>query len=122
MEEIEIGMDESAPTLTTQDHKGIFINGIKYKYSITKSDKEKESLSIKLLDPTNQSIYYYSYESSYENIIKDIKFLAMYENIDEIIDSLDEIFSKGNIEVHEKDSIYELELKLIGIKKNVIFN
>ena len=46
----------------------------------------------------------------------------MYENIDEIIDSLDEIFSKGNIEVHEKDGIYELELKLIGIKKNVIFN
>ena len=39
------------------------------------------------------------------------------KNIDEIIDSLEEIFSKGNIEVHEKEGTYNLELKLIGVKK-----
>ena len=118
MEGIEIG--ESAPSLNTSDYNGIYINGIKCKYSITKSEKEKDSLIIKLFDPTNQSNSYYSYESSYEHIIKDIKFLSMYENIDEIIDSLEEIFSKGNIEVHEKDGIFNLELKLIGIKKKCL--
>ena len=41
----------------------------------------------------------------------------MYENIDEIIDSLEEIFSKGNIQVHEKDGSYNLELKITGVKK-----
>ena len=83
MEGIEIG--ESAPSLNTSDYNGIYINGIKCKYSITKSEKEKDSLIIKLFDPTNQSNSYYSYESSYEHIIKDIKFLSMYENIDEIL-------------------------------------
>ena len=120
MEEIEIG--ESSPTLNNSGYNEIYINGIKCKYSIIKSEKEKDSLIIKLFDPANQSKSYYSYESSYEHIIKDIKFLSMYENIDEIIESLQEIFSKGNIEVHEKDGIYSLELKLIGVKKNVLFN
>ena len=39
MEGIEIG--ESAPSLNTSDYNGICINGIKCKYSITKSEKEK---------------------------------------------------------------------------------
>jgi len=116
MEEIEIG--ESAPALTTPEFIGIYINGIKYNYSLTKKEeKEKDSLIIKLFDPTGESKYYFSYESPYEKVIKDIKFLSIYESIDEIIDSLEEIFSKGNIEIHEKDGIYNLELKLIGIKK-----
>ena len=118
MEEVEIG--ESAPALTTPEFKGVYINGIKYNYSLTKAEKEKDSLIIKLFDPTEESKYYFSYESSYEKIIKDIKFLSIYESIDEIIDSLEEIFSKGNIEVHEKDGIYNLELKLIGIKKKCL--
>ena len=109
MEHVDLG--ESEPI------KGIFINGIKYQYSLTKSEEEKDSLIIKLYDPTNKSQFYFSYVSSYEKIIKDIKFLAMYENIDEIIDSLEEIFSKGNIEVHEKDGSYNLELKITGVKK-----
>ena len=119
MEEIEIG--ESAPALTTPEFIGIYINGIKYNYSLTKKEeKEKDSLIIKLFDPTGESKYYFSYESPYEKVIKDIKFLSIYESIDEIIDSLEEIFSKGNIEIHEKDGIYNLELKLIGIKKKCL--
>ena len=109
MEHVDLG--ESEPI------KGIFINGIKYQYSLTKSEEEKDSLMIKLYDPTNKSQFYFSYISSYEKIIKDIKFFSIYENIDEIIDSLEEIFSKGNIEVHERDGSYNLELKLIGVKK-----
>ena len=41
----------------------------------------------------------------------------MYENLDEIIDSLKEIFYKGNVEIQEKDGEYNLELKIIGVKK-----
>ena len=68
MEYVDLG--ESEPI------KGIFINGIKYQYSLTKSEKEEEdSLMIKLYDPTNKSQFYFSYISSYEKIIKDIKFL-----------------------------------------------
>ena len=115
MAEIEIG--ENAPTVQSPEDIGILINEIKYKYSITQSEKEKDLLIIKLYDPTNNSNYYFSYEATYEKIRKDIKFVSMYENLDEIIDSLKEIFYKGNVEIQEKDGEYNLELKIIGVKK-----
>ena len=72
MAEIEIG--ENAPAVQSPEDIGILINDIKYKYSITKSKKEKDLLIIKLYDPTNNSNYYFSYEETYEKIIKNIKF------------------------------------------------
>ena len=96
MAEIEIG--ENAPAVQSPEDIGILINDIKYKYSII----------IKLYEPTNNSNHYFSYEATYEKIIKDIKFVSMYENLDEIIDSLKEIFYKGNVEIQEKDDEYNL--------------
>ena len=98
-------MEPPKAELPTQENTGIIINGIKYSYSITKSEKEKEkeSLIIKLYDPNNISDFYYTYESDVEKLIKDIKFLSICENLDEMIDSLKEIFTNGNVQVEEKD-------------------
>ena len=109
-----------AVELPTQEKSGIIINDIKYSYSITKSEKEKESLIIKLYDPNNISDFYFTYESDVEKLMKDIKFLSLYENLDEMIDSLKEIFTNGNVQVEEKDGIFNMEFKLIGIKKKCI--
>ena len=34
--------------------------------------------------------------------LKEIKFLSLYENINEMIDSFERIFTKGNVRVEEK--------------------
>ena len=109
--------NREAPNVLTPDDIGIIIDKIRYKYLITKSKEEKDSLLIKLYDPNKISKLYFSYEASYQKILKDIKFLAVCENLDEIIDSLNEIFAKGNVEVEEKDGEYNLEFKVVGIKK-----
>ena len=106
-----------APDVSTGNNKGILIDQIFYEYSLTKSEDGKDSLLIKLYDPNNISNFYFSYEASYQQLIKDIKFLAICEDLDEIIDSLKEIFSQGNVEVEEKDGEYNLEFKVVGIKK-----
>ena len=90
-----------APKVLKDKNKGILIDQNYYKYLLTKSEEGKDSLLIKLYDP----------------LIKDIKFLAICEDLDEIIDSLKEIFSKGNVEVEEKNGEYNLEFKVLGIKK-----
>ena len=97
------------------EYTGIIINEIKYNYYIGKSEEIKDSLIIKLYDPNNISKYFYSYEANYDKLIKDIKFFSIYENIDDIIVSLKEIFAKRNIEIQEKDGIYYLELKIIDV-------
>ena len=116
MENIETS--DCAPP--TKENFGIFINGIKYNYDIAKSEEKKNSLIIKLYEPDFKSKYNFIYEATYEKIIKDIKFFSMYENIDDIIDSLKEIFSKRNIDVQENNGIYYLQLKIIGVKKNIL--
>ena len=111
-------IEESEYAPPTQENIGIFINGIKYNYSIVKSEEKKDSLIIKLYEPNFKSKYYFSYEASYDKIIKDINFFSIFQNIDEIIDSLNEFFSKRNIDVKENNGIYYLQLKIIGVKKN----
>ena len=44
------------------------INGISYSYSISKSEKDKDSLIIKLYDSTNKSNKYYTYEGNITKI------------------------------------------------------
>ena len=119
MEQFEIGETDPIPTIS--DYKGISINKIKYKYSITKSEKEKEnpSLLIKLFDPNNKSKFYFTYEATYEKVIKDIKFLPECENLDEIIDSLTEIFFKGNIQAQEQNGEFYLEVIVIKKKYSI---
>lgn len=111
---------QSAPV--TQENKGILINGIHYSYSITKSENEEESLIIKLYEPEQKSNLYFTYEASTEKISKDIKFLSICEDREEMIASLNEAFSQGNVQVEEKDEVYNMEFKVsgFGIKKKCI--
>jgi len=107
-------IEKSVPNVLADGDKGILIDKIKYKFLIS---KEKDSVIIKLYDPNQKSKLYFSYEASYEKLLKDIKFFNIYENLDEIIDSLNDIFAKGDIKVEEKDGEYNLEFKVVGIKK-----
>ena len=115
------GSSENAPsgpiTSTTTEEKGIIINQIKYSYSITKSDKDENSLVIKLFDPSQKSNIFFTYEASMEKLAKEIKFLSICESVDEMLDSLTEIFYQGNAVVEEKNGQYDLELKLRDVKK-----
>ena len=45
-----------------EKEKGILINQINYKYSITKSERDPNSLIIKLFDPTQKTKFYLTYE------------------------------------------------------------
>ena len=96
-------------------NEGILINEIKYSYEIKKS--EDEQLLIKLYDPTENSEVYFTYEAPTSQLKDDIKFLRMYDNLDEMIESLNDIFSKGNVQVEEKDGEYFMEFKLTDFKK-----
>ena len=100
--------------------KEISINGVKYSYLITKSEKEEESLIIKLDDPNHKTNLYFTYEASIPKLTNDIKFLALCENLDEMIDSLKEVFSQGNAQVEEDHGEFHIEFKVSGIKKKCI--
>ena len=56
----------------TLENIGIYINGISYSYLVSKSEKDKEKLIIKLYDPTPKSKIYFIYESDFSKIKKDI--------------------------------------------------
>ena len=43
-----------------------------------------------------------------------MKFLSICENINEMIKSLNEIFSQPNIQLEEKNGEYNMELKIRG--------
>ena len=107
----------------TEEEKGIFINGQKYSYSISKSENKEEAIIIKLYDSSQKSNIYFTYEATFEKLTKDIKFLTLCENLDEMITSLNNIFSMGNAKVEENNGNFNLELKFIGsgiIKKSFV--
>ena len=95
----------------TWEEQGIYINGIKYLYSINLSDKKKDSLTIKLYNPKEKPDLYYIYESHISKIKEEVEFLSSYNNLEEIIDSLNRVFSEGNIKAKEKNGELILELK-----------
>ena len=117
MDQAPEAVSKSAPT---PEIESILINDMKYSYSITKSESNEESLLIKLFEPNQKSNMYFTYEAPMEQLTKEVKFLAVYESLDEIIDNLKDIFSQGNVHVEEKDGVYNLELKVSGIKKTFI--
>jgi len=102
--------------------KGILINGINYSYLIKKSENDKESLIIKLFDLKMQSNIYFIYEADIIKLIKDFKFLVMCESLDEMVNSLKEVFSQANPKVEEKNGEFfmEFEASGFGIKKKFI--
>ena len=95
-------------------NEGILINGICYSYSITKT--ENEQLLIKLFDPTEDSEIYFTYEAPFSQLTKDIIFLRMCDDLDEMIESLNDKCSKGNIQVEERDGEFLMEFKLTDVK------
>ena len=104
----------------TEEEKGIFINGISYLYSINKLINEEELLIIKLYDPNSNSKIEFTYEAPISKLTKDIKILSSCGSIDEVITSLNEVFSMRNANVEEKDGEYFLKLIFVrsGIRKN----
>ena len=95
----------------TWEEQGIYINGIKYLYSINLSDKKNDSITIKLYNPKEKSDLYYICESHISKIKEEVEFLSSYNNLEEIIDSLNRVFSEGNIKAKEKNGELILELK-----------
>ena len=59
------------------------------------------------------------YEAVIDKLTKDIKYLKMCDNIDEMIKSLNDIFDRGEITVEEKNNKYfmSIELSLLGKSK-----
>ena len=106
----------------TEEANGVLINGIKYSYSITKKENENESLIIKLYDSTKKSNIYFTYEAQMTKLIKDFKFLSLCESLEEMIASLNNIFSLGNARVEQNNENYKLELIFVGsgISKNCL--
>ena len=114
-------LSENAPSGPIfPENQGILIGDVKYSYSITKSESNEESLIIKLIDPSQKSNIYFTYEAPMEQLIKEIKFLYLCESLDEMIESLQDVFSQGNVFVEEKDGVYNMEFKVSGIKKKCI--
>ena len=116
-------IDKNCPNGPTKERgKTIIVNEIEYSYSISKSEKN-DSLIIKLFESKPKTNIYFLYEAPIDKLIKDIKVLSLCESIEEMVESLNEVFNLGNATVVEKDCKYYLELKFGGIgisKKNVI--
>ena len=104
-------------TTQTPKNQGIIINKVNYSYLITKSKNKENSLLIQLYEPNQKSNIYFTYEAPMQQIINEVKFLSLYESLDEIIDCLNDIFFQGNVLVEEKNGVYVMELYVIGIKK-----
>ena len=106
----------------TEEENGIFIKGKKYSYSIIRSENEEDSIIIKLFDQNKKSTKYFTYEAPSQKLRNDIKFLSLCENLDEIIISLNNIFSEGNAKDEENNGQFYLELKFVvtGIAKKSI--
>ena len=109
----------NAPT-PEKIENGILINGTNYSYSIAKSENEEESLTIKLYDPSQKSKTYFTYDAPSQKLIEEIKFLFFCESLDEMIDSLKEVFSQGNAIVEEKGGEFTMEFKVSGFKKKCL--
>ena len=95
----------------TEVINGLYINGIKYSYSISKLDYDKESLIIKLYDSNDISNIIYIYKGDMPKLKKDIQFLEFCKDLDDIIANLNDIFINGNAQFEENNCEYNLILK-----------
>lgn len=101
----------------TPDDQSIIIDGQKYIYSINKSETNEKSLIIKLYDKDDKSEIFFTYEAQIDKLTKDIKFLSLCETLDEMIESLKEIFSQRKVKIILNEGEYNLELEINGIIK-----
>ena len=97
------------------EEKTINIKGERYKYSILKMEKEN-GIIIKLSEEKPKKNFTFIYEALMDQIVKDIKILYIYENVDAMINALYDIFNKGKIIFEEKDNKYimEIDVSLLG--------
>ena len=112
MEAIEITND--APPITGLNT--INIEGVEFIYNIQKDEKENKII-IKLSDEKPNKNICFLYESSSENIVKDIKQLLIFENIDEMIVSLQNILNKGKISVEKRNEKYIMKIEVTAFGK-----
>ena len=106
--------------LTPEEAKStIIINDLEYSFSISKLDKE-EGIRIKLFELKTKTNIYYLYEASKEQLIKNIKVLSLCEDIEEMIFSINEIFTQKKVRFEEKEGKYYIELKFEAIGKTKI--
>lgn len=98
------------------DEKTINIKGEDYKYSIKKMEKEN-GIIIRLSEVKPCKNITFTYEALRDKVIKDIKILYIYENINEMINALNDIFNKGKITVEEKDKKYIMKIDVSLLDK-----
>ena len=106
----------------TYEKIGVYINGINYSYLVSKSEKDKEKLIIKLYDESNKINIYYTYSGDINKLKRDINFLDSFDKLDDIISCLNDIFNKGNAQVEDNHGKYYLKLNYIklGMTKSSI--
>ena len=92
----------------------IEIKGSAFNYLIKKMDK-KEGISIKFTEETPNKNVYYTYEAEMDKLIKDIKILYLCKNIDDMIQSLEETFDKGNVRIINRKNKLIMVLEFVGL-------
>ena len=106
----------------TSEKIGVYINGINYSYLVSKSEKDKGKLIIKLYDESNKINIYYTYSGDINKLKRDINFLDSFDKLDDIISCLNDIFNKENAQVEDNHGKYYLKLNYIklGMTKSSI--
>ena len=100
---------------TERKGKTINIDGVEYNYSFAQLEKE-EGILIQLSEVKPDKNITFSYQATSAQITKDIKALCLCENIEEMINSLKDIFNSGEIKVEKKEEKYfmKIEVKTFG--------
>ena len=107
-------------TSPIKETKTIKIEGTEYKYSINQIEKE-DRISIKLFEAKPEKNITFIYKATTEQLIKDIKVLYVCENIEEMINSLQDIFFRGKLVVEKKEEKYFMKIEIETIGKLSIY-
>ena len=107
-------------TSPIKETKTIKIEGTEYKYSINQIEKE-DRISIKLFEAKPEKNITFIYKATTEQLIKDIKVLYVCENIEEMINSLKDIFFRGKLVVEKKEEKYFMKIEIETIGKLSIY-
>ena len=96
--------------------KTIKIENIEYSYLISKIDKQ-EGISIELKEIKPNKNIIFKYEALLNQIIQDIKPLAICESIEEMINSLNDIFLKDKIMIEKREEKYIMIIEIFALGK-----
>ena len=111
-------MEKNVPIQTgtqMKEMRTIKIGDSNYKYSITKMKNEK-GIIVSLFEVKPKKNISFIYKGFLNKLTKEIKFLRICENLEEMITSLKDIFNRGKITVEIKDKKYimTIEVSLLG--------